>query len=871
MSRPQAENVSLPVRRLAGELVEALQRTNRVVLQAPTGSGKSTQVPQILLESGGIPEGQHIVVLQPRRLAARLLAKRVAHEHGSRLGEAVGYHIRFDRVFGPATRIKFVTEGILRRQILGEGNLNGIAAVIFDEFHERHLDGDLTLALARRLQEDMRPDLKLIIMSATLDTEALAAWLQPCQTLSAEGRAFPVDIRYAGSAPRPTQGQRPPAIWEETARHARALLAETGEGHVLIFMPGAYEIQRTLEALRQLPEAKPFSLHALHGELPPEAQDAAVSPSPQRRIIVSTNVAETSLTIDGVTLVIDSGLARHASYDPRRGINTLLTGPISQASAAQRAGRAGRTAAGTCLRLWSEKEHAHRHAREEPEIARVDLAETVLSLAAAGTDDLDTLNWLTPPPPEALHRATQLLIDLGALEPADPAPSPKETANGTLPRITETGRQLAAFPLHPRFARLFLEASRRRCLPTAARAAALAQGRDILLRLRDAREEDAREALAGETDSDFILRLRLWDKARECRYNIDACRQWGLHVQACRQADQLADQLLALARNQNLDTSEGGNPEDALRPCLLVAFADHLAKRLDRGTLRCDLVHNRRGDLRRESVARGASLLVAADLEEVRVKANVTILLGLATAVDEALLAECFPDAIRHEQTVLFDRGQKRVVARGQRTFRGLVLDARDGGDPPDDQAARLLADEAMEGAFSPRAWNDKVEAWLCRIAFAAQHCPELGISPVDTEARRLLFEQMFLGCVSVKEAREVDVWPTLRQWLTPEQAAALETLVPESFELPRRRKPVPVRYATDGTNATIASRLQNFYDVPGRSLVIAGGRYPLIIELLAPNGRPMQVTSDLDAFWQTSYPAVRKQLAGRYPKHEWR
>ncbi|MGF1449797.1 MAG: ATP-dependent helicase HrpB [Opitutales bacterium] len=858
MALPASTTPDLPVRRLGTELVQAYRRHNRIVLQAPTGSGKSTQVPQLLLESGCIPEGQHCVILQPRRLAARMLARRVAYERNTRLGDEVGFHIRFDRVFSKTTRIKFVTEGILRRQILDEGAVGAVAAILFDEFHERHLDGDLTLALARRLQAEHRPDLRLLVMSATLDTEALAAWLQPCARLSAQGRAFPVAIRYAGTPPRPARGQRATPVWEHAAAHAEALLCEGTPGHVLIFMPGAYEIQRTLGALRALAQARGYDLHALYGELPADQQDAAVNPSARPKIIVATNVAETSLTIDGVTAVIDAGLARQAAFDPRRGINTLVTGPISQAAAEQRAGRAGRTAPGVCLRLWSEKEHAHRQARETPEIARVDLSETLLGLAQAGITDLNTLDWLDSPSEASVTRARQLLADLQALDPATGA-------------ITPTGRQLAAFPLHPRYARLFLEAAQRRCLPTAARVAALAQGRDLLLRLNDSSAEDQREALAGQTDSDLILRLRLWAHARQSRYAADLCRQLGIHAQAARQADQLTEQFLQLARHQNLDTTEGDDPETALRPCLLAAFADHLAKRLDRGTLRCDLVHKRRGDLRRESVARQAELFVAAELEETTVRGKTTILLGLTTPVTEALLHDAFPGEIAEVSAVHFDVAQKRVVQRIKRCFRGLLLESRDGQDPPPEQAAALLAGEMLAGNFKPRSWTDAVELWRARLAFAARQCPELDIEPIDEDALRLLLEQAFLGATSVKQARECDVWPALRQWLSPEQAAALNTLVPEAIELPRRRKPAPIRYTPDGSQATLSTRLQDLYDVPGNTLRIAGGRFPLTLELLAPNGRPAQITNDLDAFWQNSYAAIKKELAGRYPKHEWR
>ncbi|HTB64239.1 MAG TPA: helicase-related protein, partial [Opitutales bacterium] len=347
---------TLPIQQLRAPLRMAAGRVRRIVIQAPTGSGKSTQVPQMLLDEK-LAEGGEVVVLQPRRIATRMLAKRVAEERGSPLGGEVGFQIRFDRVVSARTRIKFVTEGILLRQLLDNLKLPGVAAIVFDEFHERHLSTDLSIALARRAQETVRPDLLLVVMSATLDAAGLAAWLQPSEILTCEGRTFPIVIEYSAQARAVADKQ----IWEQAAWHCGRLLEENPVGDCLIFMPGGYEISRTLAALQGVPAARDCLLLPLYGELPAAEQDRAVAPAPpgRRKVIVSTNVAETSLTIDGVTIVIDAGLARTARFDPRRGIDTLLIENISQASADQRAGRAGRTAPGRVLRLWGEREHTH--------------------------------------------------------------------------------------------------------------------------------------------------------------------------------------------------------------------------------------------------------------------------------------------------------------------------------------------------------------------------------------------------------------------------------------------------------------------------------------------------------------------------------
>src|ERR1700730_1274196 len=383
----------LPIFELDHQLVADLKESSRLIIQAPTGSGKSTQVPQILLDHGLLGDSQ-VVILQPRRLATRLLAARVASERNGRLGDEVGYQIRFENITSNRTRIRFVTEGILLRQLIQDPQLRAVSAILFDEFHERHLYGDITLARALQLQKTSRPDLKLAVMSATLDTGLLQKYLEPCAVLSSSGRAFPVTIEYL---PKPVGDEGYP-VWDLAADELERLAPGT-EGDVLIFMPGKYEIGRTISAIRASRVSDRFVVLPLHGELPPAEQDAALAHYQKRRAIVATNVAETSLTIDGVQVVIDSGLARIARFDARRGINTLLVEKISRASAEQRAGRAGRTAPAHCLRLWTKHEHEQRPLQEAAEVKRLDLAEVVLTLKASGVEDVYAFRWLEPPEP----------------------------------------------------------------------------------------------------------------------------------------------------------------------------------------------------------------------------------------------------------------------------------------------------------------------------------------------------------------------------------------------------------------------------------------------------------------------------------------
>ncbi|MDR1817493.1 MAG: DEAD/DEAH box helicase [Puniceicoccales bacterium] len=1051
---------NLPIFNIREELREAAKRTRRVVLQAPTGSGKSTQIPQFLLDDGVVPAGQKIVVLQPRRLATRMLAARIARERGQQLGGEVGYQIRFDRVESPATRIKFVTEGLLLRQMLSDPRLEGVGALVFDEFHERHLDSDLALARARQLQESTRPDLLIVVMSATLDTEGLMRWLgseggitkdelritnyadavhfeqsrgeasmeraivgedvldamsrpaigaiaffagdhrqgirhiiearnadgldglaivrrmpavianglvtriqgenttgerihishggdtailslfrngqqqawlltgwknndgadggnpnrayapdhhgisspvgasariallnehivkrenkskmtgasAPPVLLAVEGRLFPITVAYAGKSGTGGGGggNYAPQIWDVAAAAFRRAAREEPEGDFLVFMPGAYEIQRTLDAIGATPEARGMALLPLHGELPPEQQDAAVAPAPAgvRKVVVSTNVAETSLTIDGVRVVIDSGLARVARFDPHRGINTLLIENISQASAEQRAGRAGRTAPGLCVRLWSKSEHESRPARETPEVRRVELAEPVLALKAGGVTDLDAFPWFERPAEKSLARALELLTDLGALEPlrAD---------------ITPLGRRMAAFPAHPRYARMLLAAGELGCRRQVAVIAALTQGRDIMLPLDDRRAREEREELLGDTDSDFFHRLTLYGMARRKNFDFGFCRRWGIHAQAAKMADRLAEHFERIAAGNAAAGTSSSLPapcsplpapdtHTSVRKCLLIGFSDHLAMRLDKGTLRCALVHNRKGELRRDSAVRAAKtpLFVAAEVEEIETRGDITVFLDLATTVEEEWLAELFPDDLNERVTTRYDTTLKRCFTRRERRFRDLVLDAREREDNSgSDAAARLLADEVLAGRLVLERWDAKVEHWLNKVNYAAKNLPELEIAPVDDAARRMLLEELCAGATAWHQIRDKDVWPTLHGWLTAEQHAALDALLPDRLHLPYKNRSAAIEYTADG-EAVLGARLQDLYDTPGAHFRIAGGRLPLVIEIQSPARRCFQRTTDLDAFWRTSYEAVKKDLRGRYPKHEWR
>jgi ATP-dependent helicase HrpB len=896
----------LPIYEIEHGIVAALKATKRLILQAPTGSGKSTQVPQMLLKHGLLGNGQ-VVILQPRRLAARLLASRVAKELGVELGREVGYQVRFESCVSDATRIKFETEGILLRQLIQDTALRGVQAVIFDEFHERHLYGDITLARALDIQETLRPDLLIAVMSATLDAGALEEYLSKtgvppvpdqfptqaeqeegdrrdacptfsCAVLSSEGRVFPVEIEYL---PR-RLGPNPPPVWE-LAADAFADHVRSGErGDVLVFMPGGFEINQTIEAIRHTPESKGYLLLPLHGELQPRDQDAAVARYDQPKVVVSTNVAETSITIDGVRLVIDSGLARIPRYDANRGINTLLIERISQASADQRAGRAGRTAPGRCIRLWSRPEHDERAPQQLPEIKRLDLAEVVLTLKAAGVEDLRKFRWLEKPDEISLTHAEELLLDLGALQRRTgvlPVSDQKQNTakvgqedgdrrDACPALITPIGRNMLAFPVHPRYSRMLLAAQEYGCVHQACLVAALTQGRDLLLRNVDRDTISLREDLLGEkASSDFWILMRAWSYAANNQFRLDACRKLGIHAVTARQVGPLLEQFLRIAKDEGLDTKPREIKDEALQKCILIGFSDRVARRLDQGTLHCELVHNRRGVLARESAVQHSPLFVAAEVREIEGR-EVNTILSLATAIEPDWLRELFPDDLKSELHVQFDPTARRVQAAELVRFRGLALSAKRIEPPPADAAARLLADEIIAGRLPLPNWDHAVEQWLARLNLLCRHCPELQLPPFAEDDRKHIIEQLCHGAVSYKDIKEREVKPLVMSWLSGAQRELLDKHAPERLSLPNGRTPKVVY--EDNQSPHIALRIQELYGVT-QTPKIAMGRVPVVVHILTPGMKPIQITQDLASFWKEHYPRIKSELQRKYPKHEWR
>ena len=844
----------LPICEIEQRLLEALKTQKRLVLTAPTGSGKSTQVPQMLLDGGLLRNGR-VTVLQPRRLPTRMLAAWVARSRGAKLGGEVGYQMRLDNVTSAATRICYLTEGVLLRRMLADPDLGGVSAIVFDEFHERHLFGDITLARALQLQETTRPDLIIVVMSATLDVAAVQSYLLPCALLSSQGRAYPVTIEYLSKPAREIR------VWELAVRELQRLVGEHRQGDVLVFMPGTYEIARTVRAARDA-LGDQFLVFPLHGELPPAEQDAAVASYSRRKIIVATNVAESALTIDGVRLVIDSGLARIPRYDPYRGINTLLVEKISRAAAEQRAGRAGRTAPGHCVRLWTAHEQNARAAQESPEVKRLDLSEVILTLKAGGVNDLTTFRWLEAPDPRALKRAETLLVDLEAID----------AVTGV---ITALGQRMIAFPAHPRYARMLLAAREYGCVRPVALIAALTQGRDLLARRQAKPSDDRRDdSFNDETESDFLVLVRAWQYAERNGYDDERCRRRGIHAQAARQVGLLFEQFLSIAAAEGFDISEKPvvqDVKDAVQRCVLLGFADLVAKRLNVGSRRCELVHGRRGVLAPDSVVK-APLFVVAEAREVESGTGkdrtLNVVLNLATAITEEWLRELFPGDFSESRAVVYDPSLRRVIARDQVRFRDLVLQEKLSDSPPGEEAAAILAREVGAGRCELDNWSEAVEEWILRVNCLREWMPELELPPIEEKDRVAMREHICHGALSYNEIKGRPVLPLVKSWLSRRQQAWVEDYAPERIRLAGGRT-VKVIYSADRP-PTIAARIQDLYGIENK-LWIASRRVALRIEVLAPSNRPVQVTENLSVFWRETYPRLKQELQRKYPKHEWR
>nr|WP_236519402.1 ATP-dependent helicase HrpB [Sandaracinus amylolyticus] len=818
--------------------ITAAARAGNLVLVAEPGAGKTTRVPRALLLESGLADAGEIVVLEPRRIATRMAAKRVAEELGEEVGGRVGYTVRFDDVSSARTRVRFVTEGVLTRRLVADPTLRGVSCVVLDELHERSLHADLALAMVRALQRAERPDLRLVAMSATLEAERVASFLD-APVVRVPGRRYEVTIEHAeGADDRPLE--------RRVAAAVKRALRESSEGHVLVFLPGAAEIRRAAEALEEGARALDVDVLPLHGDLPPAEQDRAVRPSARRKVILATNVAETSLTIDGVVAVVDSGLARVARHSPWSGLPTLETEPICQASATQRAGRAGRTRAGRAIRLYTKHDHDTRPRHDAPEIQRVDLADTVLALRARGVRDVLEFPFFEAPPRAAIVAADRLLSLLGAT-----------THEGAL---TGVGRDLLALPLHPRLGRVVLEADAHGLGARGATLAALLAERDLRMSMRTRMSRDRDHAHESGT-SDAVHRLELFETVAAQGVSASRLRAHELDVAGGMAAARASEQIVrALKRVKGRPSEHADLDEDAiLRRALLAGFPDRVARRRRAKEPEVVLAGGGSARLAETSVVREPELMVAIDAEERRGAIEVRT----ASAIEAEWLLEMLPDAIEDVRELRFDPKTRRIEKIAALRYLGLTIDESRGDAAGEPGAAAVLARALMEQGIDRLIDREALAQLRLRLALARKVDPSL---PELDDARLLsVLEQASEGRRSVDEVKGAGLFDLLLADLGHDVTSKLDRLAPDHVSLPGRKR-VAVHYEVDRP-PWIESRMQDFFGwLEGPRI----GGEPVVLHLLAPNQRAVQVTTDLAGFWDRHYPTLRKELMRRYPRHAW-
>ncbi|QEL19049.1 ATP-dependent helicase HrpB [Limnoglobus roseus] len=819
----------LPVDAVLPELLARLGEAGAVVLRAPTGAGKTTRVPPALLDSApGL-----VVVLEPRRVAARAAARRMAIEHGTPLGDTFGYHVRFDRTAGPRTRVLAVTPGVLLRMLQDNPFLEGVSAVVFDEFHERGLEADLALGLVRLLRQTVRPDLRAVVMSATLDAGPVSAYLGDCPVVTSEGRSYPVEIRY-----RPKRAETP---WPDATAFAVREALRTADGDVLAFLPGLGEIRRTADALADLEPG--IVVLPLHGELPPEQQDRALQRLDRRKVVLATNVAETSVTVDGVAVVVDTGQARQLEFDPSVGMDRLRLVPISKASADQRAGRAGRTRAGVCVRLWDEIGHKSRPGQTEPEARRVDLASAALHLFSLG-EDVATFPWLEPPRPEAVRQAVGLLERLGAV-----------AGN----KLTKLGDELAGLPVHPRLGRLLIEGKHLGVLGRAAMAAAMLSDRDPFQRTFDGPPHLAPPADAAESDVlDRVEALERYEATGRLEFPFGR-----LSRGSARSVLEARDQLHRLLGRGTKGPRQlpPPDPDGALLQALFAAFPDRLARRRDRADRRGRMVGGRGVRLGTQSGVNEPELFVCVDVDA----GGTDSLVRFASGVRREWLP---PDRLTVRHEIEFDEQSERLVARKRTRFEDLVIDDTQGHVGDESEAAGVLA-AAAAGRFdrvAPDADSDAGRFRL-RVRCLSAWLPDLGLPRFDDDDLKEMLPDLCRGRRSLAELRTGPWLDLMRGRLSYQQQLVIDREAPDRLPVPSGNQ-ITLTYA-EGRPPVLAARIQELFGL-AETPRVAGGRVKVLLHLLAPNHRPQQVTDDLASFWANGYPVVRKELRGRYPKHDW-
>ena len=837
----------LPIFKGFNEIKSALKESVNLTLKSPTGSGKSIGLPLLLLKENLI-KGQ-ILVVQPRRIAARFLAQRVAQITGTPIGDIIGYQVRFEDKTSNNTKIIYLTDGLLLRKILGDRLLSRVGLVIFDEFHERTIQMDAALALLRKTQETQRPSMRLIITSATLEIGNINKYLGNCKSVQLSAREYPVEIEYKSL-------QRGEIIWKRIASEIKKCITNY-DGDLLVFAPGVYEITKIINEINSSSWSKGLLVKSLYGDLRISEQELALKSSSKRKIIVSTNIAETSLTVEGVRIVIDTGVAKKSSYDPIRGVNVLLPQPISKSAADQRSGRAGRTSSGYCLRLWGEKEHKSRDEMERPAINRLDLSEIYLNLSSLGEDPA-LMNWLTRPPENSLARAKKSLISLGAL-----------TAKS---QISEMGLEMSRFPLNPRLGKALIMSKEMGCLPALALSLALIEDRSPIIH-KEFNSEVVETFLSTfnlEDElglaSDLRILLGAWAYAKNEDFSVDRCKYIGIHANRCREAERLALRFCKIAglKEFSFQFPKIGD----LSVVMLTAFPNHLARLKNRGTLLYESIEGYNMYVGKYSEVQSADWVIALNLIEKPLKGKIGLEMQCVTEVKEEIIKKVLSAEIEKREEVVLHPLTRMVIKRNYNQLGAIKFDIKEYESPSKEDMQKAYSEELRCGNLNLKKWDVQVERFIERVSYMTKNYPDYGITEFNDTSKSILYDEICKDASSWKEIRNREVLPTLKNLYTEEEVNLLNNAVPSVITVGNGKRTYRVNYADSAPFIRI--KLQDLYEVNTHPKVVFGNQL-VKLEILAPNGRCVQVTENINEFWDGSYPEIKKELAGRYPKHEWR
>jgi len=826
----------LPVVKEFFKFEKLWSQTNNFALQAPTGSGKSLGLPWSLLQSK-LLDGQ-VLIVQPRRIAAVSLARTLSGILNSKIGESVGYQIRFDNKSNEYTKVIYVTDGILFRLLESDPTLSRAGLVIFDEFHERTLKMDASLALLKKVQKDIRPNLKLLLTSATIDLDKASNSLPDCVKLSVSGRTFPVDIKYRHNVENLV-------LWKQIEKEAKKGMAAY-PGDLLVFVDGVANIRKVIREIQFQKWSNGCLVLGLFGDMPKEQQDKVFEQNSARKIIVATNIAETSLTIPGVRIVIDSGISKVMQYDSLRSINSLLPQKISKSSADQRSGRAGRLSPGVCIRLWSESDHRLRNEYQEPEIKRLDLSELCLGLISRGLKP-EVLGWYDSPSHSHWEKARKQLINLSLLE-----------QDG---RITTKGLAIAQVPLQPKLSLALDHAASINCLSELA----------IILSIAESRNPFSDEFIKSQKDanphcsSDLGLLLESYYFTRNNKISLDFGRTYGINLKRLQECERVASQYCSYF-NQSF------NPQnlhhDEITKILLHLFPDNVVRCKSQGR---KLYENTKGNhffASPHSTIGDVEWAFPLIVTEKFFKGRVQTQMDLLSEIKEEWILDALPVGTKITRNSYLDPHSRKVIVESFIPFGVHKLNLKREYDPNKEDIAQAYAQSILNGDLSLKNWSDKVDQLFERLNFLAVTFSDLGLKPLDSDDMQMIVEQICLGKKSWKEIKNADVFPALNEYLGDETLHLLNYHAPTHISLGNKSRSVALHYLN--CMVTMKIKLQELYDIDKHPHLL-NGDFPIIVEILAPNGRHIQRTSNIMDFWDSSYVAIKKELAGRYPKHEWR